>query len=210
MIKRKFEDLTGQVFGRLTVIERDYSKNNTSWLCKCECDKIKSTRGNALKSGKTKSCGCLNKELSDARKYKHGLNRTKEHVSWCHIKQRCYNTKDKNYHSYGGRGITLFEEWINNPKAFIDYIKSLENYGVEKLSLDRINNDGNYEPGNLRWATRKEQARNRRNITITIETAREIRLLSKNISMKEISRLLNIRYSTVISVVNNKIWSEDV
>ena len=210
MINRKFEDLTNQVFGRLTVIERDYSKNNTSWKCICECGNKTSTRASALKKGKTKSCGCLNKELSDARKYKHGLNRTKDHVSWCHIKQRCYNKNNKAYKYYGGRGIKLYEEWIDNPKSFIDYIKSLENYGVDKLSLDRIDNNGNYEPGNLRWATKKEQARNKRNTTINIEIARNIRLLSNTMKTIDISELLGIAYSTVLRIINNQIWLEDI
>lgn len=94
--------------------------------------------------------------------YKHGLRFTREYKLWSHIKTRCYNEKCKAYNDYGGRGIKMYIHWIDNPEFFIDYIKSLDDYGKENYSLDRIDNDDDYTIGNLRWTSKIEQAINRR------------------------------------------------
>ena len=94
--------------------------------------------------------------------YKHGLRYTKEYRIWCHIKWRCYNEKCDRYKDYGFRGIKLQESWIENVVDFINYIKSLPNYGIEGYTLDRIDNDGDYEVGNLRWADKTTQSLNQR------------------------------------------------
>ena len=93
--------------------------------------------------------------------YKHGLSYLREYYIFNTIRARCYNINDHNYKYYGGRGIKIYKRWINNPKLFIDYIKKLPDYGVENYTLDRINNDGNYVPGNLRWASKSIQIQNR-------------------------------------------------
>lgn len=103
------------------------------------------------------SCGCYNSK----KRFKHGLHKTKEYALWEAIVGRCYNPNDKNYHHYGGRGIRLCDEWRSNPESFYNYIINLENYGEKGYTLDRINNDGNYEPSNLRWADRHTQVANR-------------------------------------------------
>lgn len=92
----------------------------------------------------------------------HGLYKTKEYEIWISIKSRCYYKKGKRYKDYGGRGIRVYRSWIHDAKSFIDYIKSLDNYGVVGLQLDRINNDGNYEPDNLRWTTPHKNMCNQR------------------------------------------------
>lgn len=94
--------------------------------------------------------------------YRHGLRYTKEYRIWQGVKKRCFNKKLKRYKDWGGRGITMHEPWINDVVKFVDYIKSLPDYGVENYTLDRINNDGNYEPGNLRWTNILTQNNNRR------------------------------------------------
>ena len=93
---------------------------------------------------------------------RHGLKGTKEYTCWQHRKKLCFDKNGKQYKNYGGRGITMYEEWIHNPVLFISYIKSLENYGKEGYTLDRIDNNGNYEPDNLRWSSHHIQCINQR------------------------------------------------
>jgi hypothetical protein len=179
----KINDLTNTVFERLTVINFAYLKNHRAyWNCKCSCGKLKIALGKTLVSGFTKSCGCLNKELASKNRTEfhskikegeikhprltHGYSKEGVHYIyklWSHIKERCYNPNYRAYKYWGGRGITMYEPWINSFKLFKDYI--LDNLGhrpIGKTSIDRYpNNNGNYEPGNLRWADAFEQRHNR-------------------------------------------------
>lgn len=158
-------DITGKVYGRLTVLQED-GKTNASkikWLCKCICGKTTTVIGTCLKSGHTESCGCLHSERLLSRNTKHGQgtanNYTVEFSTWRRIKQRCYNAKAPHYKDYGGRGIIMSDEWKNSFTAFFS------DMGLRPSSLhsiDRINNDGNYEKGNCKWSTQKEQSRNTR------------------------------------------------
>ena len=169
-----FKDLTGQTFGRLTVLERAENTKSGSarWFCRCSCDKEKIVAGSHLMSGKTTSCGCYNAEKITV----HGLRHSRTYNTWRKIKARCYNPNDKHYDRYGGRGISVYPVWIHNFQAFYDYVSKLEHFGEECYSLDRINNDGNYEPDNLRWATAKTQARNRCNNVIVEYNGRKMTL----------------------------------
>lgn len=154
------KDLTGQVFGRLTVLAYDHTENKRAyWLCRCECGNTCVVSGKLLRNGGTKSCGCLHT--------KHGLKHDPTYEAWHAIKQRCFNPNREDYCLYGARGITICPAWINNPVAFIEYVKTLEHCGEKGYSLDRIDNNKNYEPGNLRYATQSEQNRNkRRNVIV--------------------------------------------
>lgn len=135
----KFIDLTGMKFGRLTVIERAGSKNGcAAWKCRCECGK------------------------------KHGMINTPIYRVWDSIKARCFNPNNKSYCNYGGRGISMYPGRIEDFKAFYDYVSTLEHFNAEGYSLDRIDNNSNYEPGNLRRADRKTQNNNQRK-TIFVE-----------------------------------------
>ena len=158
----KIRDLTGMTFGRLTVLEHaeNDKHGNAQWQCRCCCGKVAVVSGNRLISGVVKSCGCLKNEGNNK---KHGMSNTKTHHRWTEIKQRCFNPNNKAYPDYGGRGITMYAAWIHDFQAFYDYVSQLEHFNELGYSLDRINVNGNYEPGNLRWATRTEQNRNKRN-----------------------------------------------
>lgn len=156
----KINDLAGTTFNRLTVLEFVKIYNHYAyWRCLCACGNECIVRSDNLKNGAVKSCGCL---LNEGNNNKHSMSGTKIYKNWSGIKKRCYNPNCKDYPNYGGRGITMFEIWMDNFQAFYDYVSTLPHFGEKGYSLDRINNDGNYEPGNLRWATKKQQANNRR------------------------------------------------
>lgn len=161
----KVQDLTGQTFGRLSVIERAENRGGRRyWLCSCECGKQKEVEAQNLKSGRVLSCGCLrdsNMSRIGKTNQTHGqsVRETPEYRAWRHIVQRCCNPLHKQFKGYGGRGITVCDEWKNNFQSFFNYIGKRPS---SKHSVDRINNNLGYEPNNVRWATTAEQNSNRR------------------------------------------------
>ena len=161
-----FIDLTGKTFNRLTVnfCSGRNKQGKPMWNCTCECGDIKDKvlAGN-LKNGNTKSCGCLSRETLTKTKTTHGhslIGRiSSEYNAWNGMKQRCLNSNNHAFSDYGERGITVYPEWINNFKSFLEHV------GLKpspEYSIDRIDNDGNYEPGNVKWSTKSEQMFNRR------------------------------------------------
>ena len=198
---RQLIDLTGMKFGRLTVIERaENSKNRGArWLCQCDCGKKVIVRSSDLRNGQTVSCGCWNRERST----KHGMAHTKIYEVWKTIKARCFNPNNHKYPNYGGRGITMFAKWISDFQSFYDYVSTLPHFGEEGYSLDRINNNGNYEPDNLRWADRKTQARNKCD---TIYVKYKDRL----VTLGEASEITGIPYITLWERLKRGITGEDL
>jgi hypothetical protein len=174
---RKAIDLTGQRFGRLTVLERDclerQGKGDVRWICICDCGEYSSVVARSLVHGATKSCGCLNKEPTAKSAYRHGQNKSRLYHVWDGMKSRCYRPNARGYKNYGGRGITVCDEWRDNFVAFRDWAMAngyVENTEKRKggCTLDRIDVNGNYEPSNCRWVNATFQANNtRRNYMIT-------------------------------------------
>lgn len=157
--------LEGERYGKLVVMEEAesiYSKTGKMirrWKCKCDCGNITIVRHGDLRNGSTVSCGCYNYEKESAAK-NHGYSRTKLGNVFEGMKQRCNNPKNKNYEKYGGRGIKICTEWLNDPKKFFDW--AIKNGYKEGLSIDRIDVNGNYEPDNCRWADNETQCLNQR------------------------------------------------
>lgn len=151
-------DITGMRFGSLTVVEFAgiVSGPTSSWRCRCDCGgEVVSRLGN-LTCGQTKSCGCLRAKTLSIMRKTHGLTSTPEHRAWAAMKKRCSNPKHQ-YAHWHGRGIRVCERWAN---SFENFLMDLGSRPSPKHSIDRINVNGNYEPSNVRWATRSQQARN--------------------------------------------------
>lgn len=186
-----FIDMSGKTYGRLFVFSYNGTKNRKSqWLCRCICGNEVVVDGYRLRTGKTKSCGCLSKECSKIRATKHGLSGSKLYFLHNSMIQRCYNKNSTEYKNYGGRGIRVCDEWKGRVGFLNFYEWAIFNGYSEKLTLDRIDVNGNYEPNNCRWATQKEQMNNTR-FNFLVEFNGEIHTL------KEWSEKVEIPYKTL-------------
>lgn len=198
----KVIDLTGNTYGRLTVLGLDHVekvKNGSVvyWRCRCSCENqtIVTVRTGNLKSGHTQSCGCFQKERAvDAvteANTKHGMTGKPIHKTWKHINQRCTNPNNPQYPSYGGRGIKVCERWLKFENFYED-VSKLPHFGEKGYTLDRIDNNKGYEPSNVRFATPKEQARNRRSNAI-------VEYEGEQMTLAEAAELSGINYYTLCS-----------
>lgn len=179
----------GDVFGELVVIDENICKGRREKiLVRCSCGVVTFIRGDSLKGGYSKSCGCKN-----GFQKKHGLTGTPYYLLWCRIRQRCFDKNYIDYHNYGGRGITVAEVFAD-PEVFIDYITKTLGPQPANTSLGRIDNNKGYAPGNLRWETTTEQNRNRQN-TIRYEYE------GKFLTVSEIAEVTNVDSSKL----NNRV-----
>ena len=179
--------MIGKKFGRLTVLKDTLERKNKHpiYKCICDCGNIVYVKGCHLRSGHTKSSGCLRHEKYNL---KHGKRYTRLYKIWLNIKQRCNNLNNPRYKDYGGRGITICDEWLNDFMAFYNW--SVKNGYRDNLTIDRIDNNKGYSPLNCRWATINEQANNTRsNVYLTYD--------GKTQTMKEWVNELNVPYGTI-------------
>ena len=179
-------DLTDQTFGRLLVIKKEGRRGgHISWLCLCECGIKKIIAGRVLREGKSRSCGCLAKEKATLRQISHGMHGTPTYICWKNMKARCGYKRNGCYHNYGGRGIKVCDEWL----SFENFMRDMGRRPVD-MSLDRIDNDGDYEPGNCRWATDRQQQQNtRKNIYVNYR--------GQQLCLSEASRKSGVKYTTI-------------
>lgn len=191
-------DLTGKRFKYLIVIERAESKNKrTMWRCRCDCGGYIVTRADALKIGDSLSCGCYGMRRFKESKETHKLSKTRVYHIWENMKQRCLNKNKTSFHLYGGRGITLCEEWMVFQNFYDDM--GLPN---KDQSIDRIDNEKGYSKVNCRWATPREQSRNKRT-NILIEWDGEKKVLS------DWADFLGIKVATLYTRVVRLGWDID-
>lgn len=184
----------GKKFGKLKVIEKIVKGNRSFYECVCDCGNKKTTRGDSLTSGRTRSCGCLVMENSTVSNLSHDSSRTRLYRIYNKMKSRCYDSKNARFHRYGGRGIIVCQEWLEDFTVFKRW--ALENGYRDNLSIDRINNDGNYTPDNCRWATKLQQANNK-------STNIKLIFKGKEMTLAEYCRLNNLAYDSTRTKLNN-------
>ena len=184
-------DLTGKVFKRLTVIRRvDNHGQFVMWECECECGESKTVRAYALTSGHTKSCGCLHKEVTREKKTTHGMHGTPAYISWNAMLGRCFNKNNPAYERYGGRGITVCGSWAKSFEHFHDDMGDR----LEGMSIDRIDNNGDYELSNCKWSTREEQQNNMSTNILLSYSGKTLTLSQWSRELGVPRRLLSRRY----------------
>jgi len=190
-------DLTGQAFGKLTVIGlAEINNGSTYWLCHCDCGGVNTVKNGNLRSGNTGSCGCLKKGANMT----HGESKSKLYAVWRGILDRTTNPRSENYHNYGGRGITTSKEFTEFTKFKAYLLLEFGRLPMKGESLDRIDNEGGYAPGNLRYATTKEQTRNTRYNHIVEVYGELLPLISA------VEKYGKAKYSTVIARINERGW----
>jgi len=212
-------DLTGRVFERLTVLDRAPNRGRrVMWRCRCSCLKgtIVAVQGDSLTMSKTRSCGCLIDEVvmpkawAASRKHGHtvGHKLTPTWRSWSSMFTRCYNPHCRHYANYGGRGITVCARWTGE-EGFQNFLAAM-GARPKGMTLDRYpNNDGNYEPGNCRWATASEQIRNSRSAKLTMDLVQELHGRNEHgESRSSIAARMSIHPQTVATILRGQSWKD--
>jgi hypothetical protein len=184
----------GDKFGRWTVLSFDKKVA----LCRCDCGVVKNVNNQNLKIGSTKSCGCFRSELLTT----HGKSRSRAYKAWAGMKDRCYNKNNQYFHVYGGAGISVCERWLTGFDMFYQDMGD----PPDGMSIDRINNKGNYEPSNCKWSSGSEQSRNTNHAKLTIEIVRKLR--SGELTVKEVMKLTGCVETTARNAKTGKKWKE--
>lgn len=205
-------DLTGQEINNIKFISFSHIKKNKyrMWNCICHCGKSFQCYPPSVKIGNTTSCGCYAKNMTIKRNKanrKWQSNNKNMHAVWHAMISRCQNQNNWRYKYYGARGISVCESWQNFDNYYEWINKNLGERPSKKHSLDRINNDGNYEPGNLRWADPSEQAKNKRGPKLNKQIVDQIRSDATTMSRKELSEKYGVAESMISRIINNKRWS---
>ncbi len=203
---RKLIDLTGRRFGRLVVIERaenDKRGGKVRWACLCDCGTERIVRGALLRNGESQSCGCLHAEKNRDQLTTHGMRSTTTYQSWAGMKGRCLNPNHSDYKNYGGRGIRVCDRWLDFSKFYADMKDR-----PEGLSLERINNNGDYEPLNVCWATKEQQMQNNRNAKLTPKKVRKIRFLGKTKTLRQIAKMFGVGSTAIYKVLQARTLRE--
>jgi hypothetical protein len=195
----KFIDLTGQTFGRLQALERVQNRGtSTMWLCLCLCGKQTVVAAGDLRNWHITSCGC-------SRKTADGLSHTREYKSWSSMIDRCRNNKRDDFHIYGGRGIYVYQPWVESFDAFMSHV------GKRPIAttLDRIDVNGNYVPGNVRWASARTQSRNRRsNIFDELDVAAIRALARDGVRQTKIAEMFLTSDPQICKIIQRRIWAD--
>ena len=194
---KRVEVKKGERYGRLTIIREvepagSSHKRVRRFLCRCDCGNEIICRLPNLKSGTTKSCGCYRKFVSSNRRDCHHLKNTRIYRIWCGMKRRCYNKHNEHFDRYGGRGIIVCDEWKTDFMNFYDW--AMSNGYDDKLSIDRINNEGNYEPSNCRWANQKQQI-------VNSTAAIKCSLGGNIVSLSDIADILGVSFKRIRRIV---------
>lgn len=199
---RKAKDISGEVFGYLTVISREMSEctKNANWLCECHCGKKIVTGGNRLRAGKVCSCGCMRGALKIATMGTHGKTNSRIYKIWHSMKSRC-DYSFKGSERYHGRGIKVCNEWSESFQAFMNW--AMSNGYSDELSIDRINSNGDYSPDNCRWATLEVQNNNKSsNVLVDIDGEKK--------TIAEWARLSGLKYETIRSRISRGVTGKRI
>ena len=201
--------LVGQRFGRLTVVRQsDVPRRlwKRYWVCRCDCGGESTVATDSLRSGNTGSCGCMRREIAARMKTRHGHARRRglsgTYVSWYAMKDRCLNPNHSSYANYGGRGVRVCERWL----AFEGFLADMGER-PSGTSIDRLDSNGGYKPGNCRWADAKTQGRNRRTVKLSAAIASEIRaLLAMGTDGPTLAARFNVSVSLVRAIRKEEVW----
>lgn len=213
--KIKYEQkIIGKKFGKLTPIERN---SGGYFLCRCDCGEVKSIRGANIRGGLTKSCGCIKSEITRERNYKHGLRHTRFYSIWLNMLDRCRNSNNINFHNYGGRGISVCEEWTNFENFRDDMYKEYNEkvVVVPNCQIDRIDNDGGYEKRNCRFVTPKENNNNKdcRRISLRKLNEQQVKEIFKikelrGLSNKKIGKMFGVSSTVIFKILKGHNYKE--